>query len=121
MEKEQLDILEGKIDELSQKIQVVIDNQNSQYTDIILELRELKNKIEEKRSKTKPLDEKAIEDLYDNACKVVIKSGRVSTSYLQRTLDIGYSQAVQIIDMLEERKIISESKGAKPREVLVKL
>jgi S-DNA-T family DNA segregation ATPase FtsK/SpoIIIE len=58
--------------------------------------------------------------MYNEVLKEVIKNGRVSTSYLQRKFVIGYAKAAQLIDMLEEKKVISHGNGSKPREVLIK-
>jgi S-DNA-T family DNA segregation ATPase FtsK/SpoIIIE len=44
--------------------------------------------------------------------------GNISTSYLQRKLGIGYSKAARLIDDMEEKGIISESDGNKPREYI---
>jgi S-DNA-T family DNA segregation ATPase FtsK/SpoIIIE len=56
---------------------------------------------------------------YEEAKQVVIQAGKASSSLLQRRLRIGYSRAASLIDMLEERGIIGEADGAKPREILV--
>jgi S-DNA-T family DNA segregation ATPase FtsK/SpoIIIE len=59
------------------------------------------------------------DSLYDEAKKIVVSSGKASSSLLQRRLRIGYSRAARLIDMLEERGIVGEADGAKPREILV--
>jgi len=56
--------------------------------------------------------------LYEDAREEVTKSGKASTSYLQRKLRIGYSRAARLIDILEERGVIGPPDGSKPREVL---
>lgn len=58
------------------------------------------------------------DDLYEQAREIVISSGKASTSYLQRRLKVGYSRAARLIDMLEERGVVSKGDGAKPRQVL---
>jgi DNA segregation ATPase FtsK/SpoIIIE, S-DNA-T family len=58
------------------------------------------------------------DDLYEEAKKAVVKSGKASTSYLQRILRIGYSRAARLIDLLEERGVIGPADGSNPREVL---
>jgi S-DNA-T family DNA segregation ATPase FtsK/SpoIIIE len=58
------------------------------------------------------------DDLYEEARQVVIESRKASTSFLQRKLKIGYSRAARIMDMLEDRGVISSQNGAKGREVL---
>ncbi len=60
------------------------------------------------------------DDLYEEARQIVIESQKASTSFLQRKLGIGYARAARLIDILEERGIVSAGNGAKPREVLEK-
>jgi DNA segregation ATPase FtsK/SpoIIIE, S-DNA-T family len=55
--------------------------------------------------------------LYNTAEKVVLDSGKASASFLQRRLQVGYARAARLIDMLEERGVVSPAQGAKPREV----
>lgn len=57
------------------------------------------------------------DDLYGEAERLVIESGKASTSYLQRRLSVGYSRAARLIDILEERGVIGPGNGAKPREI----
>ena len=65
-------------------------------------------------------DDDADDDLYEDARETVIRAGKASTSYLQRKLRIGYARAARLMDILEEKGVISGGDGAKPREVLVK-
>jgi S-DNA-T family DNA segregation ATPase FtsK/SpoIIIE len=58
------------------------------------------------------------DEMYEEARMIVIEAGKASTSYLQRRLKLGYARAARLMDMLEERGIISAGDGAKPREVL---
>jgi S-DNA-T family DNA segregation ATPase FtsK/SpoIIIE len=60
------------------------------------------------------------DDLFDDAKQVVIQSGKASASLLQRRLRVGYARAARLLDMLQERNIISSAEGNKPREVLVR-
>jgi DNA segregation ATPase FtsK/SpoIIIE, S-DNA-T family len=59
------------------------------------------------------------DDLYDEASRIVVSSGQVSISYLQRKLRIGFSRAARLVDMMEAEGLVSPSAGGKPREVLV--
>ncbi len=58
------------------------------------------------------------DDLYEDARIAVIEGGKASTSYLQRRLRVGYSRAARLMDMLEERGVISAGEGSKPRQIL---
>jgi len=60
------------------------------------------------------------DDMWQDAVRVVIESGKASTSLLQRRLRIGYGRASRIIDEMEERGVIGPADGARPREVLVR-
>ncbi|HCW52340.1 MAG TPA: cell division protein FtsK, partial [Clostridium sp.] len=60
-----------------------------------------------------------IDERLDEAIKIVVEYNQASTSFLQRKLRIGFNRAARIMDQLEERKIISEKDGSKPRQVLM--
>lgn len=59
------------------------------------------------------------DELYEEAKRVAVESGRASTSLFQRRLRIGYGRAARIIDMLEERGVIGPPDGSRPRAVLI--
>ncbi|MDP1571979.1 MAG: DNA translocase FtsK, partial [Vicinamibacterales bacterium] len=59
------------------------------------------------------------DDLYDEAARIVVQSGQVSISYLQRKMRIGFSRAARLVDMMEAEGLVSAAAGSKPREVLV--
>ena len=59
------------------------------------------------------------EDIVEAAIKVAVDAGQLSTSMLQRKLKLGYARAARIMDELEERGVIGQSEGAKPRKVLM--
>jgi S-DNA-T family DNA segregation ATPase FtsK/SpoIIIE len=63
-------------------------------------------------------DDEADDDLYEEAKELVTKSGKASTSYMQRKLSIGYGRAARLMDILEEKGVIGPSNGSKPREVI---
>jgi len=58
------------------------------------------------------------DSMLEEARRLAIESNRISTSFLQRRLRIGYPRAARIMDMLEEEGIISPAEQGKPREVL---
>ena len=59
------------------------------------------------------------DDLYKDAIRVVIDSGKASASLLQRRLRVGYARAARLVEEMEEQGIIGPADGARPREVLV--
>lgn len=60
------------------------------------------------------------DELFMEAAKLVIESGKASSSLIQRRLRVGYSRAARLLDMLEEQGIVSGPDGSRPRDVLVR-
>ena len=58
------------------------------------------------------------DELYEEAIKLVKSEGKASTSFLQRKLQIGYNRAARIIDMMEEKGVVSKANHVGKREVL---
>jgi S-DNA-T family DNA segregation ATPase FtsK/SpoIIIE len=59
------------------------------------------------------------DDMYRDAVRVVIDSGKASASLLQRRLRVGYARAARLVEQMEEQGIIGPADGARPRDVLV--
>ena len=60
------------------------------------------------------------DDLYARCVSFVATQRKASTSLLQRHFSIGYGRAAKIMDMMEERGVISPPQGAtRAREVLI--
>ena len=66
------------------------------------------------------MDTKNVDELYEQAVSIVVKQQKVSTSYIQRYLQIGYNRAARIIEKMEQDGIITEPNNAGKREVLKK-
>ncbi len=60
------------------------------------------------------------DSLLPQAREEIIRSGKASTSFLQRRLRVGYARASRLIDLLEQEGFIGPADGAKPREILKK-
>ena len=60
-----------------------------------------------------------MDELYEDAVKIVVDIGKASTSVLQRRLRIGYGRAASLLDSMERDGIIGPPDGTKPRAVLV--
>ena len=58
-------------------------------------------------------------DLYDQAVAVVLNDRKVSTSYIQRRLGIGYNRAASLIERMEKEGLIGAANHAGKREILV--
>jgi DNA segregation ATPase FtsK/SpoIIIE, S-DNA-T family len=59
------------------------------------------------------------DDMYKDAVRCVIESGKASASLLQRRLRVGYARAARLIETMEEQGIVGPADGARPRDVLV--
>ena len=58
-------------------------------------------------------------DIYDQAVAIVLRDRKVSTSYVQRRLSIGYNRAASLIERMEQEGLISAANHAGKREILV--
>ena len=63
-------------------------------------------------------EDKDVDELYSQAIEIVKSEGKASTSFLQRKLQIGYNRAARIIDLMEEKGIVSKANHVGKREVL---
>ena len=59
------------------------------------------------------------DDLFWEAVRVFVETKKASVSLLQRKLRIGYARAARLVDIMEERGIISEPDVNRKREVLI--
>ncbi|MDD4773024.1 MAG: DNA translocase FtsK [Eubacteriales bacterium] len=53
------------------------------------------------------------------AIELAVESGKISTSLIQRRLQLGYGRAAKIIDRMEQMGIVSPPDGQRPRSVLI--
>jgi S-DNA-T family DNA segregation ATPase FtsK/SpoIIIE len=61
-----------------------------------------------------------VDEVYEQAARMVVQTGQASISHLQRRLKLGYARAARLVDMMERDGIVGPGEGAKPREILVK-
>lgn len=59
-----------------------------------------------------------LDDLFDEAARLVVSTQSGSTSMIQRKMQLGYNRAGRIMDQMEKLGIVGEAKGSKPRDVL---
>jgi S-DNA-T family DNA segregation ATPase FtsK/SpoIIIE len=59
------------------------------------------------------------DDLYDQAVAVILRDKKVSTSYVQRRLQVGYNKAASLIERMEKEGLISAPNATGRREILV--
>jgi S-DNA-T family DNA segregation ATPase FtsK/SpoIIIE len=59
------------------------------------------------------------DDLFWEAVQLFVDTQKASVSLLQRKLRVGYARAARLVDMMEDRGIVSEMDNNKKREVLI--
>ena len=69
-------------------------------------------------------DEEVDDDVWNDhkfrqVVELAVRSGKISTSLVQRELQLGYGRAARYIDMMMKMGIVSEPNGQKPRDVLI--
>ena len=101
-------------DEVKRVVEFTIKQQKAKYDDKM---------IVNDESKTADYGGNSdLEDpLYESVLEFAIEQGEISASKIQRRFKVGFNRAATIMDMFEERGIVGQNKGSKPREVLVKI
>ena len=82
-----------------------------EYDETILSEITRDDKVEEEETE---MDEK-----YEEAIEVVLKTGQASISMLQRKLRVGYNRAARMIEAMEAQGLVGPSDGVRPRDVYV--
>lgn len=59
------------------------------------------------------------DELYDKAVAIVLRERKVSTSFIQRHLQIGYNRAARIVERMEKEGLVSAANHVGKREILV--
>ena len=59
------------------------------------------------------------DEMFDRAIAIVAETQRVSISYLQRRLSVGYNRAAKMVERMERDGIVSAPDNKKVREVLI--
>ena len=108
-------VSEAEIDNVTQFIKL---NQPSGYDDTVIEQIE-KNAVEAHNQAEADPEERAEDPMLNEAIKVVVESGKASTSMLQLKLRLGYARAGRLIEIMEGMGIIGPYEGSKPRKVLI--
>lgn len=74
---------------------------------------------EEFNELNKEIDIEKTDPLIKEAINIGIENNKLTISLLQRRLKIGYNRAANLIEELEELKVVSEQEGNKPRKILI--
>ena len=66
-------------------------------------------------------DDIGTDPLLYKAMRIFIEEGKVSISLLQRKFAIGYNRSARIVDILQEKGMVSPQEGSKGRSVLISM
>ncbi len=58
------------------------------------------------------------DDLYNRAVALILKEQRISISFIQRQLQIGYNRAARLVEQMEEEGIVSTANQAGKRQII---
>jgi S-DNA-T family DNA segregation ATPase FtsK/SpoIIIE len=65
------------------------------------------------------MDAEESADYYDRAVNIVLRDRKVSTSYIQRRLSVGYNKAASLVERMEKEGVVSPPNHTGKREVLI--
>ncbi len=65
------------------------------------------------------MDAEEAGDYYDRAVNIVLRDRKVSTSYIQRRLSVGYNKAASLVERMEKEGVVGPANHAGKREILI--
>jgi DNA segregation ATPase FtsK/SpoIIIE, S-DNA-T family len=65
------------------------------------------------------MDAEESADYYDRAVNIVLRDRKVSTSYIQRRLSVGYNKAASLVERMEREGVVSAPNHSGKREILI--
>jgi len=65
------------------------------------------------------MDAEEAGDFYDRAVNIVLRDRKVSVSYIQRRLSVGYNKAASLVERMEKEGVVSAPNHSGKREILV--
>jgi S-DNA-T family DNA segregation ATPase FtsK/SpoIIIE len=65
------------------------------------------------------MDAEEAGDYYDRAVNIVLRDRKVSTSYIQRRLSVGYNKAASLVERMEKEGVVGAPNHAGKREILI--
>ncbi len=74
---------------------------------------------EDKDSNDFTINKNGDDSLYERAVTLVLEEQKISTSFIQRKLQIGYNRAARLVEQMESEGIVSEANHAGKRQILI--
>ncbi len=110
-------------EEVRRVVSFIKQGEQAQYSKEVMD--EIERKAEQQGSKGAPASESVDaptdsgDEMTPAAVEVILETGQASVSMLQRRLKLGYARAARIMDELEEKGIVGQYEGSKPRQLLI--
>jgi S-DNA-T family DNA segregation ATPase FtsK/SpoIIIE len=105
--------------EVEDVVQFVRSQGTPNYIHAITEDEEEEDGPEAAGAEDGPVPGSSGDDLYDQAIALVAREQKVSVSFIQRYLQVGYNRAARIVERMESERVISTANHVGKREVLV--
>ena len=90
-----------------------------EYLDAIIEEDEAGEDDEGPLPSPGSMDAEEAADYYDRAVNIVLRDRKVSTSYIQRRLSVGYNKAASLVERMEKEGVVSPPNHSGKREILI--
>jgi len=90
-----------------------------EYLNAILEEDEPEDDDEGPLPSPGSMDAEESADYYDRAVNIVLRDRKVSTSYIQRRLSVGYNKAASLVERMEKEGVVSPPNHSGKREILI--
>ncbi|MBM0637027.1 cell division protein FtsK [Campylobacter sp. VicNov18] len=98
--------------EIEKIVDFLKDQQKVEYDESFLNDQQNTNILTDKNY------ESELDELYEEAKRVILEDGKTSISYLQRRLKIGYNRSANIIEQLTQNGVLSQADSKGQREIL---
>ena len=102
------------------EIESVVNHIKAQTSSGVQQDITIENTLEDSQKLDLGLEDKNIDELYEKALQIILDQQKVSTSFIQRYLQIGYNRAARIVEKMEEDGYITEPSHSGKRSVIKK-
>ena len=102
------------------EIELVVNHIKAQTNNEVQQDITIENNLDDSQKLDLGLENKNIDELYEKALQIVLDQQKVSTSFIQRYLQIGYNRAARIVEKMEEDGYITEPSHSGKRSVIKK-
>ena len=102
------------------EIEAIVSHIKNQFSDEITTDITIEQSENQNDSPGLNFENKNVDELYEKAVNLVLDQQKVSTSFIQRYLQIGYNRAARIVEKMEEEGYITEASNSGKRSVIKK-